>query len=152
LTPLPAYVILITVNCLGLGGYVMDYTIKQVAEKTGLSIYALRYYDKEGLLPLVRRSCTGIRKFSDNDIEWLGLICCLKNSGMSIDKIKEFMNLCLKGNETVEVRREILLNHKEHILEQMKQLENSLSTVNYKIDHYKEIGIFHIDGDRLVNE
>ncbi len=125
----------------------MEYTIKQVSEKTGLSIYTLRYYDKEGLLPLVKRSKSGIRKFSDNDIEWLGLICCLKNSGMSIEHIKEFMNLCLKGNETVETRKIILLNHKEYILNQMKQLDSSLHTINYKIDHYKEIGIFHIDAN-----
>lgn len=126
---------------------IMEYTIKQVSEKTGLTIYTLRYYDKEGLLPLIKRSESGIRKFSDNDIQWLGLICCLKNSGMSIDNMKEFMNLCLKGNETVEIRKEILLSHKKHILDQMKQLESSLDTVNYKIDHYKEIGIFHIDGE-----
>ncbi|MGB8454422.1 MAG: MerR family transcriptional regulator [Anaerocolumna sp.] len=125
----------------------MEYTIKQVSEKTGLSIYALRYYDKEGLLPLVKRSQSGIRKFSDNDIDWIGLICCLKNSGMSIENIKEFMNLCLRGNETVEVRKNILIHHKEHILDQMKQLESSLCTINYKIDHYKEIGIFHIDSE-----
>ncbi|WMJ88381.1 MerR family transcriptional regulator [Anaerocolumna sp. MB42-C2] len=125
----------------------MEYTIKQVSEKTGLSIYALRYYDKEGLLPLVKRSPSGIRKFTDNDIDWIGLICCLKNSGMSIDNIKEFMNLCLQGNETVEIRKNILLKHKENILSQMKQLESSLSTVNYKIEHYKEIGIFHIDSE-----
>lgn len=123
----------------------MEYTIKQVSEKTGLSIYTLRYYDKEGLLPLVKRSKSGIRKFSDNDIDWLGLICCLKNSGMSIDNIKKFMNLCLRGNETVEIRRDMLIEHKAHIKSQMKQLENSLKTINYKIDHYKEIGIFHID-------
>ncbi len=126
----------------------MEYTIKQVSEKTGLSIYALRYYDKEGLLPLVKRSQSGIRKFSDNDIDWLGLICCLKNSGMSIENIKEFMNLCLQGNETVEIRRNILLKHKSNILAQMKQLENSLNTINYKIEHYKEIGIFHIDSEK----
>ncbi len=123
----------------------MDYTIKQVSEKTGLTIYTLRYYDKEGLLPLVKRSKSGIRKFTDNDIEWIGLICCLKNSGMSIQHIKEFMDLCLCGNETVETRKEILLQHKKFILEQMEQLNSSLNTINYKIDHYKEIGIFHID-------
>lgn len=123
----------------------MTYSIKQVSEKTGLSIYTLRYYDKEGLLPLVERTESGIRKFSENDIDWLGLICCLKNSGMSIEHIKEFMNLCLQGEDSVETRREILLNQKAYILEQMNQLENSLNTINYKIDHYKEIGIFHID-------
>ena len=125
----------------------MEYTIKQVSEKTGLTIYTLRYYDKEGLLPLIKRSKSGIRKFTDNDIEWLGLICCLKYSGMSIVQIKEFMQSCLKGNETVETRKEILIKHKESILAQMIQLESSLSTINYKIDHYKEIGIFHIDKD-----
>lgn len=123
----------------------MSYTIKQVSEKTGLSIYTLRYYDKEGLLPLVKRTESGIRKFSENDIDWLGLICCLKNSGMSIEHIKEFMHLCLQGEATVETRKEILLNQKAYIQEQMNQLENSLDTINYKIDHYKEIGIFHID-------
>jgi DNA-binding transcriptional MerR regulator len=126
---------------------IMEYTIKQVSEKTGLSIYTLRYYDKEGLLPLVKRSKSGIRKFSDNDIQWLGLICCLKTSGMCIAQIKEFMNLCLKGNETVETRKIILEKHKEFILNQMIQLDSSLKTINYKIDHYKEIGIFHIDVD-----
>ena len=125
----------------------MEYTIKQVSEKTGLTIYTLRYYDKEGLLPLIKRSKSGIRKFTDNDIEWLGLICCLKYSGMSIVQIKEFMQSCLKGNETVETRKEILIKHKESILAQMVQLESSLCTINYKIDHYKEIGIFHIDRD-----
>lgn len=125
------------------------YTIKEVSGRTGLSIYTLRYYDKEGLLPLVKRTPSGIRKFSDNDIAWLGLICCLKNSGMSIESIKEFMNLCLKGEETAEIRKDMLLLHKQHILQQMKELQNSLDTVNYKIDHYKEIGIFHIDGDKL---
>lgn len=130
----------------------MHYTIKQVSEKTGLSIYTLRYYDKEGLLPLVTRSKSGIRRFSDNDISWLKLICCLKNSGMSIEQIKEFMILCLQGNQTVEIRKDILLSHREKILQQMKQLENSLHTIDYKIDHYKEIGIFHIDGSNDTSE
>lgn len=124
----------------------MHYTIKQVSEKTGLSIYTLRYYDKEGLLPLIKRSKSGIRRFSDNDISWLKLICCLKNSGMPIEQIKEFMNLCLQGNQTVETRKNIMLSQREKILEQMKQLESSLHIIDYKIDHYKEIGIFHIDG------
>lgn len=125
------------------------YTIKQAAEKTGLSEHTLRYYDREGLLPLLKRSESGIRRFSDNDVEWIGLICCLKNSGMSIEKIKEFMILCLKGNETCEERRELLLMQKEHILKQMEELEKSLGTINYKINHYKEIGIFHLGGESL---
>lgn len=123
----------------------MEYTIKQVSEKTNLSIYTLRYYDKEGLLPLIKRSESGIRKFTDNDIEWIKLICCLKNSGMSIENIKEFMHCCLKGQSGVEERKIMLQTHKKNIEEQIKQLNKSMEIVNYKLEHYKEIGIFHID-------
>ncbi|HOV41668.1 MAG TPA: MerR family transcriptional regulator [Oscillospiraceae bacterium] len=123
----------------------MFYTIKQAAEKTGLTEHTIRYYDKEGLLPLLERSQGGIRKFSERDIEWLGLICCLKNSGMPIEELREFMRLCLNGSKTCEERRKLLVKHKEHILSQMEQLKKSLDTLNYKIEHYKEIGIFHID-------
>lgn len=123
----------------------MKYTIKQASEKTGLSEYTLRYYDKEGLLPLLSRTKSGIRKFSEIDIQWIGLISCLKNSGMSISEIKKFVILCLKGSETCEERKEILLEHKRHILMKLEQLQNSLNIINYKIEHYKEIGIFHID-------
>ena len=121
------------------------YTIKQVAEKTNLTEHTLRYYDREGLIPLLSRSDSGIRQFSEDDMEWIGLICCLKNSGMPILKIKEFMHLCLKGQQSLEERRALLEEHREHILEQQKNLANSLNIINYKIEHYKEIGIFHID-------
>jgi DNA-binding transcriptional MerR regulator len=123
----------------------MEYTIKQVSEKTNLSIYTLRFYDKEGLLPLVSRTSTGIRKFTDNDIEWLNLICCLKNSGMSLEKIKEFMIFCLEGTKSCEERRALLEKHKINILSQIEQLKHSLKVIDFKIDHYKEVGVFHID-------
>ncbi len=55
------------------------------------------------------------------------------------------MNLCLQGEKTCEERKAILLEHKKHILEQMELLKDSLSTVNYKLEHYKEVGVFHID-------
>ena len=123
----------------------MSYTIRQVAEKEGITTHTIRYYDREGLLPLLERTDSGILKFSEEDIHWLELICCLKNSGMPIHRIKEFMNLCLQGEATCEERKQILVEHKQAILKQMEVLKTSLNTVNYKIDHYREIGIFHID-------
>ena len=123
----------------------MSYSIKQVSEQTGLSEHTIRYYDREGLLPLLKREESGKRSFSENDIQWLGLICCLKNSGMSIEKIKEFMFLCLRGEETSEQRKEMLELHKAYILEQIQLLNRSLCTIDYKIEHYKEIGVFHLD-------
>ncbi len=123
----------------------MNLSIKQAADQLGLTPSTLRYYDKEGLLPILKKSKSGFRTFSENDLQWLNLICCLKNSGMSITEIKHFMNLCLQGESTCEERKEVLERHKSNILKQMETLQNCLCIVNYKIDHYKEIGIFHID-------
>lgn len=123
----------------------MEYTIKQVSEKMNLTASALRYYDKEGLLPQLKRSASGIRKYTEQDVSWLGLICCLKNSGMSIIQIKEFMQLCLSGERGCEERKKILEIHKAHIHQQIQELNSSLGIINYKLEHYKEIGIFHID-------
>lgn len=123
----------------------MSYSIQQTAQKLGLTPSTLRYYDKEGLLPNLKRTESGTRIFNDSDLDWLGLICCLKNSGMPILEIKQFMHLCLRGENTCEERREVLEKHKAEILKQMELLKNSLNIINYKINHYKEIGIFHID-------
>ena len=121
------------------------YTIKQISEKTNLTEHTIRYYDREGLIPLITRTKSGIRQFSEDDLEWINLICCLRNSGMPLQEIKEFMQLCLKGKDSLEERRELLIRHRTRIQEQMANLDNSLNIVNYKIEHYKEIGIFHID-------
>lgn len=117
------------------------YTIKQVAERTNLTISTLRYYDKLGLMPQLNRDSSGIRQFTEQDICWIELICCLKNSGMPLQEIKKFMQLCLKEN-TCEERKEMLEKHRNFILEQIKQLECSLCTINYKLEHYKKIGVF----------
>ncbi len=121
------------------------FTIKQISEKTKLTEHTIRYYDREGLIPFITRTQSGIRQFSEDDLEWINLICCLRNSGMPLQEIKEFMRLCLKGKDSIEERRELLIRHRTRIHEQMANLDSSLNIVNYKIEHYKEIGIFHID-------
>lgn len=123
----------------------MEYTIGQASEQTHLSPSTLRYYDKEGLTPQLRRNETGIRVYTDDDIRWLRLVCCLKNSGMKLEMIRRFMQLCQQGSCTCEQRREILEQHRADILRQMETLKGSLETIDYKLAHYREIGIFHID-------
>ena len=80
----------------------MKYTIKQVSERTGLSPHVLRFYEREGLLAPVERSKSGIRCYSEDNLEWLGLVCCLKNTGMSLKQIKEFVDLSAKGKHTLK--------------------------------------------------
>lgn len=91
---------------------------------------------KEGLLPFVDRSASGNRDFKDTDLEWLELICCLKNTGMSIKNIREFIGLCLKGDNTLDVRRKIFITHREEVINQMAELQRNLDKINCKINYY----------------
>lgn len=116
----------------------MTYTIAQAAEKSGLSAHTLRFYDKEGLLPYVDRSPSGIRKFKDSDFEWLHVITCMKSTGMPIKKIKEFVDLCMKGDSTLEARLEIIRNHKKDVEKQMSELQKHLETIDYKLGYYEK--------------
>jgi len=114
----------------------MGYSIAEVAEKTHLTPHTLRYYEKEGLLPFVDRSDSGNRDFKDKDLEWLELICCLKNTGMPIKQIKEYIQLCLKGDNTIDVRREIFITHREEVINQIAELQKNLDKINFKISLY----------------
>ena len=102
----------------------MGYTIKQVAEKLDLTAYTLRYYEKEGLLPFVDRNEHGNRVFGDNDVEWVMLICCLRDTGMSIAEIRRYVELCMEGDDTVECRRQIMLDHKRVVEQKIEQMKN----------------------------
>ncbi|WP_252250451.1 MerR family transcriptional regulator [Clostridium sp. ZBS13] len=114
----------------------MPYTIKEVAEKYNLSVHTLRYYEKEGLLPFIERNKQGNRIFSDRDLEWLNIICCLKNTNMPIAKIKEYVDLCIEGPETICKREDMLLKHKIYIESEIENFNSYLRVVDNKINHY----------------
>lgn len=114
----------------------MDYSIKQVAEKTNLKAHVLRYYEKEGLLPLINRSENGIRRYSKDDLEWLSLICCLKNTGMSIKQIKDFVILNMQGGETLGKQCDMLKAHKKNVENQIEEMQRHLQKVAYKIEYF----------------
>ncbi len=111
----------------------MEYSIKQVAERTRLKEHVLRYYEKEGLLPSVGRSQSGMRRYSEDDLEWLGLICCLKNTGMSIKQIRAFVELSVRGEETLRQRCDLLLEHKRSVEAEIAQMRRHLEKVAHKI-------------------
>lgn len=115
----------------------MRYTIGQAAKKIGVSIDTLRYYDKEGLLPFVERTPSGLRSFKESDFEWLAVITCLKNTGMSIKNIKVFIDYCLEGDATLEKRLELFQKQKEYVQAQMDALQKHLDKINYKIWYYE---------------
>ena len=114
----------------------MVYTIRDAASRIGVAPSTLRYYDKEGLLPFVDRSRSGIRMFKESDLEWLQLIKCLKATGMSIREIKKFIDMYAEGDTTLEPRRDMFYQRKQAVEEQMAALQKTLDFVTYKCWFY----------------
>ena len=85
----------------------MGYSIGQVSQKMGLTAHTLRYYEKEGLLPFVKKNGAGLRVFSDNDLGWLELIECLKGTGMTLKGIKQYIDWFQEGDSTLKQRLEM---------------------------------------------
>lgn len=115
----------------------MIYTVGETAEILKIAPSTLRYYDKEGLLPFVERSKGGIRVFKEEDFGWLFIIECLKKSGLSIKDIKSYIDMSLKGDETIPDRLNLFLKQREKVTEQMKELKNTLDILNYKCWYYE---------------
>ena len=113
------------------------YTIGEISKMFQLPISTLRYYDKEGLFPHLKR-VNGVRQFSESEIETLRVIDCLKKSGLEIKEIKEYMSLCSLGNTTLKQRKEIFEKQKEEVLQEMEKLQKVLSMLNYKCWYYDQ--------------
>lgn len=114
------------------------YTIQEVCKKTGLTAHTLRYYEKEKLLPNVGRSAGGFRQYTDEDIESLAIICCLKNTGMSLHNIAQFMELTREGDQTLRERCEMLKKHRETVIERMEEMQRYLDKVTWKCNFFSQ--------------
>ena len=115
----------------------MFYTIGEMAQKLNVAPSTLRYYDKEGLLPFVERSSGGIRMFKDEDMEWLRLLGCLKKAGMPLKEIRAFMDWSRQGDATISQRLELIEKQRQSVLDQQKQLEDTLLMLDYKRWYYQ---------------
>lgn len=116
----------------------MEYTIKEVTKKYNLSASTLRYYEKEGLLPKIKKNQSNQRIYQEADLKWLDIIMCMRKTGMTIAYIKSYIELCQEGDSTIEQRYDIFLKQKEILLLQQQELEKNIKTVNHKINIYKE--------------
>ena len=112
------------------------YSIQEACEKTGLTAHTLRFYEKEGLLTNVGRSAGGFRQYSDEDMEWLGLICCLKNTGMPLQEIARFVQLAHEGDQTLEERVELLKDHRKKLIERMAEMQQYLEKITWKVNFF----------------
>ena len=113
------------------------YTIGQVAEMFGLPISTLRYYDKQGLFPRMQR-VSGIRRFSETEIEALRVIECLKKAGMEIKDIRQFMDWCVEGAATYPKRKALLEEQKAHVEAEIERMNRTLDMLKYKCWYYTQ--------------
>ena len=115
----------------------MIYTVGEMAQKLGVPASTLRYYDKEGLLPFVERSSGGIRMFRETDFEWLQVIRCMKKAGMSIKDIRQYIEMALQGDDTIELRLSMFRHQQEILKQQMTELQHTMEMVDYKCWYYE---------------
>ena len=114
----------------------MQYSIGEVSELAGISISTLRYYDREGLFPNMARSSGGIRRFTDSELGALGIIECLKTSGLSIKEIKQFLDWCQEGDSSLEKRRDLFYERLAVVAKQMEALQKTMNTLRFKCWYY----------------
>lgn len=133
----------------------MTYTVGEMAKLLGVPSSTLHYYDKEGLLPFVERSSSGIRMFHEKDYEWLQMIGCLKKAGMSLKDIRQYIHLAMEGDSTIEERLQLFYRQRELLQAQMEALQRTMDVLDYKCWYYetaKEAGTVQIPQSMSVDE
>ena len=115
------------------------FSMKEVCEKTNMTYDTLKYYCNKGLVPDVKRDLHNHRIFDDFQVEWISNLRCLKKCGMSIQEMKEYVDLCLQGNQTIPQRKQMLDKKKKMLLFQKKELEESIDFIDLKKAYYDSI-------------
>ena len=125
------------------------YTPGQAAEETGFSLDTLRYYERIGLLERVERNSAGQRRFSENDLGWLGMVKCLRDTGMPIAEMLRFAQMVRRGDHTIDERITLLESHDRDVEEQIDRLKEKQAAIQHKINYYRSMRPVPAEPDRL---
>ena len=115
------------------------YTMKDTCEKTGLSYETLKFYCNQGLIPNVKRDKNNRRVFNDKDIAWINSLNCLRNCDMSISEMREYIDLCIKGESSIPKRKEILIAKRASLVEKLQQVQDSIDYIDWKQSFYDDV-------------
>jgi DNA-binding transcriptional MerR regulator len=117
-----------------------EYTIGEVAERTGISTHTLRFYEREGIFATeVRRRAGGQRVFTDHDLDWLTVCQVLRGSGMPISQMRRYAELVRAGSGTEQERLELMREHRTRVQDQLAELDRSLDLISHKVRIYEDI-------------
>ena len=113
-------------------------TIKEVCKKYGISADTLRYYERVGVIPEVNRTKGGIRDYSEEDIRWVENAICMRNAGVPVEMLIDYVRLFREGDGTFQARRDLLTEARRDIQEQLDKLQETAQLLDYKISRYEE--------------
>lgn len=113
-------------------------TIKEVSEKYNISQDTLRYYERVGMIPPVTRTGGGIRDYQEADLSWVELAICMRSAGLPVEAMIEYVRLYQEGDQTISARLQLLVDQREALLEQKRQIDTTLERLNYKISRYEK--------------
>jgi DNA-binding transcriptional MerR regulator len=113
-------------------------TIQQAARETGLSVHTLRYYERIGLISPVDRAPNGHRRYTEDDVGWIGFLNKLRATGMPITKMKQYADLQRQDGDTLAERLALLEEHRRVVKKRIQELEANLAVIEYKIGYYSE--------------
>lgn len=117
----------------------MMYTMMQVCKETDMTYQALKFYCNEGLVPNVKRDKNNRRVFDERDVKWIKDLGCLKKCGMSIQEMKEYLELCLQGESSIPQRKEMLAEKQKALRATIQELEDSVAYIDWKQNFYDEV-------------
>ena len=115
------------------------YTMMQVCRKLDMTYQTLKYYCNEGLVPNVKRDKNNYRVFDENNIAWINSLSCLKNCDMTINEMKEYLQLCLKGEETIPERQRILEKKLKKLEHKVQKINESIDFIHWKQNFYEDV-------------
>ena len=110
--------------------------IKEISEKHNITPDTLRYYERVGLIPPVKRDKNGNRIYKEDDVRWIEFIKCMRSSGITIQGLIEYVNLFMQGDETIQARKEILEEQRKQLILKKQEIEDALNKLDKKIENY----------------
>ncbi len=113
--------------------------IAEVSKKYDISADTLRYYERVGLIPAVNRRDNGIRDYTEEDLNWVEFIKCMRAAGIQVEALIEYVALYQHGDDTNAARKDILIEQREQLVERMEDMRVTLERLNYKIDNYDRV-------------
>ncbi|MFT4144090.1 MAG: MerR family transcriptional regulator [Mobilitalea sp.] len=113
-------------------------TIAEVGKKYDLTADTLRYYERIGLIPPVGRNASGNRDYNEEDCRWVSFIKCMRNAGLSIEALVEYVTLFQQGKKTTAARKELLVEQRKHIVERLEEIQSTLAYLDHKIESYED--------------